>query len=154
ELSADFRPAAEVGGDFYHLAAEGEDRLVVAIADVSGHGLPTGIVMAATKASLSALLGAGTSVREIFATLDHEVRAQTDARTFVTLALARFRFAERQVDVTNAGHLYPYRLTREGALTSVDLPSRPLGLGGRIDGSSPSATVAAEPGDLWLFLSD
>jgi serine phosphatase RsbU (regulator of sigma subunit) len=154
ELAADFRPAAEVGGDFYHLAAQSGDRLVVAVADVSGHGLPTGIVMAAANASLSALLGAGAPVPEIFATLDRELRATTDPRTFVTLTLARFRLKDRAVDVTNAGHVYPYRVTSAGVVSSVELPSRPLGLPGRAPAAFASATAPAEPGDLWVFLSD
>ncbi len=160
ELAADFRPAAEVGGDFYHLAKEADRTLAVAIADVSGHGLATGIVMASAKASLSALHAAGTPAADLFVALDRELVATTDARTFVTLVLARFRLADRAVDVTNAGHVYPYRVTPEGAVSSVDLPSRPLGLAlsprWGASGATPfrSATVAAQPGDVWVFLSD
>lgn len=154
EIAVDFRPAAEIGGDFYHFAAEGDRNLVVVIADVSGHGLPTGIVMAAAKASLSALSTTGTPTDEMFATLDREIRIATEPRTFVTLAHARFRLAERLVEVTNAGHLYPYRIEATGAVSTVDNPSSPLGLS--IPRAVPFHTVTAKlaPGDLWVLLSD
>ncbi len=154
EIAVDFRPAAEIGGDFYHFAAEGDRNLVVVIADVSGHGLPTGIVMAAAKASLSALSTTGTPTDEMFATLDREIRIATEPRTFVTLAHARFRLAERVVEVTNAGHLYPYRVEASGAVRWVENPSSPLGLS--IPRATPFHTVTAPlaPGDLWVLLSD
>lgn len=154
ELAVDFRPAAEIGGDFYHFAVEGDRNLVVVIADVSGHGLPTGIVMAAAKASLSALSTTGTPTDEMFATLDREIRIATEPRTFVTLAHARFRLGERVVEVTNAGHLYPYRVEASGAVRWVENPSSPLGLS--IPRATPFRTVTAPlaPGDLWVLLSD
>jgi sigma-B regulation protein RsbU (phosphoserine phosphatase) len=151
EIAADFRPAAEIGGDFYHLAEEG-DGLFVAIADVSGHGLATGIVMAAAKASLSTLIATRTPRQEIFASLDRELRATTEPRTFVTLTLARF--VQGSVELTSAGHMPPYRVTPAGAVSSADLPSRPLGLASTRGVSSPSALVGSAPGDLWVFFSD
>lgn len=152
EISADFRPAAAIGGDFYHFVAEGSGTLVVVIADVSGHGLPTGIVMASAKASLSALSSTGADTTAILTTLDEEIRRTTDRRTFVTLAHSRLRLADGRLELTNAGHLYPYRVTADGVLSTVENPSRPLGVGLPAEFSSVSSPLA--PGDLWVFYSD
>jgi serine phosphatase RsbU (regulator of sigma subunit) len=152
EIATDFRPAAAIGGDFYHFVVEGEQRLVVVIADVSGHGLATGIVMAAAKAALSALASTGANTTAILHTLDQEILRTTDRRTFVTLAHARFRLDQKLVEFTNAGHLYPYRIAAGGQVTSIENPSRPLG----VELPSPFTTVQAElaGGDLWVFFSD
>jgi serine phosphatase RsbU (regulator of sigma subunit) len=152
EIATDFRPATLIGGDFYHFVAEGNGRLVVVIADVSGHGLPAGIVMASAEASLAALAATGTDTKAILETLDEEIRKITDSRTFVTLAHTRLVLPERRVEFTNAGHLYPYRVTLDGTVAAIENPARPLGLGLPVTFRTVSAPLA--PCDLWVFLSD
>jgi serine phosphatase RsbU (regulator of sigma subunit) len=152
ELAADFRPAAAIGGDFYHFLGEGETRLTVVIADVAGHGLPAGIVMASALASLSALARGGTDTPTLLAHLDDEVRRTTERRAFVTLAHVRFDLEGRTAEFTNAGHIYPYRVAPDGTVASVENPSKPLGAGrpvGRV-----TVTVPLVDGEIWVLLSD
>ena len=73
EIAVDFHPAAAIGGDFYDLVAESPGTLTVVLADVSGHGLPTGIVMASAKASLTALARSGRKGAELLSELDAEI---------------------------------------------------------------------------------
>lgn len=152
ELAADFRPAAAIGGDFYHFIGEGETRLTVVIADVAGHGLPAGIVMASALASLSALSRGGTDTPTLLAHLDEEVRRTTERRAFVTLAHVRFDLAGRTAEFTNAGHIYPYRVAPDGTVTSVENPSKPLGAGRPVD--RVTVTVPLVDGEVWVLLSD
>lgn len=152
DIAVDFRPAAAIGGDFYHFVTSGPRDLTVVIADVSGHGLPTGIVMAAAKASLSALSESGADTLALLKTLDGEIRRMTDERTFVTLGHLRFRLGEGRLDYTNAGHLYPYRVEPSGKVSSLENPARPLGLGLPVTYRTVSAPLV--PGDVWVLLSD
>ena len=126
-IAVDFRPAAAIGGDFYDLAGDAKT-LTVVVADVSGHGLPTGIVMAASKASLSALARTGASGSRLMELLDGEIFRSTDARTFVTLAYLAFDLGAGSVSFTNAGHPYPYRVRPDGTADALVNPARPLGL--------------------------
>lgn len=152
ELAADFRPAAAIGGDFYHFLGEGEARLTVVIADVAGHGLPAGIVMASALASLSALARGGTDTPTLLAHLDEEVRRTTERRAFVTLAHVRFDLAARRAEFTNAGHLYPYRVAPDGRVSWVENPARPLGAGRPVE--RLTVAVPLVDGESWVFLSD
>ncbi len=152
EIAVDFRPAAAIGGDFYHFIEEGEGRLVAAIADVSGHGLATGIVMAAARAAFSALASTGVATGELFTTLDREIRGATDPRTFVTLLHARFLLSTGIAEFTNAGHLYPYRVEAGGRVTAIANPARPLGLS--LPATFKTVTCEIAPGDLWVLMSD
>ena len=152
ELAADFRPAAAIGGDFYHFLGEGQTRLTVVIADVAGHGLPAGIVMASALASLSALSRGGTDATTLLAHLDDEVRRTTERRAFVTLAHVRFDLAARTAAFTNAGHIYPYRVAPGGTVSSVENPAKPLGAGRPVD--RVTVTVPLVDGEVWVFLSD
>ena len=152
ELAADFRPAAAIGGDFYHFLGEGDSRLTVVIADVAGHGLPAGIVMASALASLSALSRGGTDTPTLLAHLDDEVRRTTERHAFVTLAHVRFDLAARTAGFTNAGQIYPYRVAPDGTVSSVENPAKPLGAGRPVD--RVTVTVPLVDGEVWVFLSD
>ena len=153
EIAIDFHPAAAIGGDFYDLvASDPPGVLTVVLADVSGHGLPTGIVMASAKASLGALVQAGATGADLLRRLDTEVARTTDSRTFLTMAYLRFSFREKRIDYTNAGHLYPYRVTPSGVVSPLVNPARPLGLGLPVVFRTVEAPL--EPGDLWVLLSD
>lgn len=152
EIAADFRPAAAIGGDFYHFLGEGETALTVVIADVSGHGLPAGIVMASALASLTALSRGGTDTPTLLGLLDDEVRRTTERRAFVTLAHVRFDLAARRAGFTNAGHLYPYRVAPDGAVSWVENPARPLGVGRPVE--RVTVSVPLVDGEVWVLLSD
>ena len=152
EIAVDFSPASAIGGDFYHFVPEPPDRLTVVLADVSGHGLSTGIVMASAKASLSALATTGTDAVAIMGRLDEEIRRTTDRRTFVTLAHLRFLFDEGKVQFTNAGHLYPYRVEPLGNVSTLANPARPLGL--TLPATFRTVDGPLVPGDLWVITSD
>ena len=104
--------------DFYDLSCDAKT-LTVVVADVSGHGLPTGIVMAAAKASLSALARTGASGTRLMELLDVEVVRSTDPRTFVTLAYLACDLAAGSVAFTNAGHPYPYRVRPDGTVRTL-----------------------------------
>ena len=152
EIAADFVPAAAIGGDFYHFARWSDGRLLVAIADVSGHGLSTGIVMSAAKALLSALATDYCPCPELLRRLDRELRSHTGRRNFVTLALCAFDLARGRLELSNAGHPYPYRLRPDGGLTAIENPSRPLAVGLPQDFRSVVSEIAE--GDLFVLYSD
>jgi serine phosphatase RsbU (regulator of sigma subunit) len=152
EIAADFVPAAAIGGDFYHFSGWSDGRLLVAIADVSGHGLATGIVMSAAKALLSALSTDYCPCPELLRRLDRELRSHTGRRNFVTLALCAFDRARGKLELSNAGHPYPYRLQADGCLTAIENPSRPLAVGLPQDFRSVCTEIAA--GDLFVLYSD
>ena len=150
-IAVDFRPAAAIGGDFYDLSGDAKT-LTVVVADVSGHGLPTGIVMAAAKASLSALARTGAGGTTLMELLDEEIRRSTDSRTFVTLAHLVFDLAKGTVSFTNAGHPYPYRVRTDGTIEALANAARPLGLA--LPPGWSTVTAPLSPGDLWVVYSD
>ncbi len=58
EFATLFAPSAAIGGDYFDVLGLGDGRLAVVIADVSGHGLPSGLRMAMLKAALTILVEA------------------------------------------------------------------------------------------------
>ncbi|HEY4240839.1 MAG TPA: SpoIIE family protein phosphatase [Kofleriaceae bacterium] len=65
-------PATEVGGDYYDLLESSSARHLVAIGDVSGHGVTTGLTMMMVRASLVAALGArpNASLEELYCAMN------------------------------------------------------------------------------------
>ena len=86
-----FQPSAAIGGDYFDILPIDEDRLVVVIADVSGHGLHTGLRMAMLKAALVILVQEHKPPDEIFRRLSAMVRSEQERRFFVTSTLAVVR---------------------------------------------------------------
>jgi serine phosphatase RsbU (regulator of sigma subunit) len=151
ELLSHFQPADEIGGDYYDYLAMPDRRTAVAIGDVSGHGLPTGLLVAMAKAALTTQIESGLSGSALFARLNDLIHRSTDSRNYMTLSLVAYDAATRQADVTNAGHLGPYRISA-GRVESLSSPSFPLGVSERND--FPTRTCSLALGDRLVLLTD
>ncbi len=150
EFATLFEPSAAIGGDYFDILRLGEDRLAVIVADVSGHGLPTGLRMAMLKSALTILAGQATPPEEILRRLDSVVRLDDDGRFFVTATLALIDFRRGRMDLTNAGHPPTYLLRGDG-VREIVLPGSPLGGLGQNYGTEG---VDLESGDVVVWLSD
>src|SRR6266852_5030271 len=128
-FSAHFEPTASIGGDYYDVFNLDKAKLAVAIGDVSGHGLSTGLVMAMVKAAITTLVEEGADEESLFERLNALVHGSTEKRAFMTLAFTTFDLDRGIIRHTNAGHLYPYMLRKGQPPTSIELPSLPLEIG-------------------------
>ena len=151
-FSAHFEPTASIGGDYYDLFSIDKSRLGVAIGDVSGHGLSTGLVMAMVKAAITTLVEEGADEISIFARLNDLVHRSTERRAFMTLAFTIFDFEHAKIRHTNAGHLYPYILRVGQPPFAIECPSLPLGV--RNKTAAKTVELDLHEGDALVYLSD
>src|SRR5438552_807143 len=151
-FSAHFEPSASLGGDYYDVFNIDKTRLAVAIGDVSGHGLSTGLVMAMVKAAMTTLVEEGADETSLFHRLNDLVYRSTERRAFMTLAFTIFDLEHGRIRHTNAGHLYPYLLRSGGPPIAIEVPSLPLGV--RSDILTHTAEVDLNEGDTVVYLSD
>ncbi|HEY6930273.1 MAG TPA: SpoIIE family protein phosphatase [Thermoanaerobaculia bacterium] len=151
ELLAHFQPVADIGGDYYDYLAMPDGRTAVAIGDVSGHGLPTGLLVAMAKAALTTQIESGLSGPALFVRLNDLIHRSTDSRNYMTLSLVAHNLATREIELTNAGQLGPYRISA-GLVESLALPSFPLGIRERTD--FPDRVIRLSPGDRLVLLTD
>jgi serine phosphatase RsbU (regulator of sigma subunit) len=149
EFATLFEPSAAIGGDYFDVLRLSEMEIAVVIADVSGHGLSTGLRMAMIKAALLILIEETRDPDEILRRLDSVVRNNKD-RTFVTATLAIVDLNRGILRLTNAGHPPTY-VIRGRQVQEILLPGSPLGGLGHTYGH---ATVPLEAGDLVVWLSD
>jgi len=151
-FAAHFEPTASIGGDYYDVFNLDKSRLAVAIGDVSGHGLSTGLVMAMVKAAITTLVEEGADEVSLFERLNELVYRSTERRAFMTLAFTIFDLEQATIRHTNAGHLYPYVLRKGQPPVAIELPSLPLGI--REEIRTRTAELSLEEGDTIVYLSD
>lgn len=99
--------SSTMGGDFIDLIRRSDGSADIILADVSGHGVRAGVLMALAKGATRAALRAEVSVADAVGELNRTLFEATDAGTFVTAIIARVRpQASGTVTMTlvNAGH--------------------------------------------------
>ena len=150
-LVAHVRSVAEIGGDYYDYLPTPDGRLAVVVGDVSGHGLPTGLLVAMAKAAIATLIETGHTGSRLFARLNELIHRSTDSRSYMTLTLFVYDAAAHRGELTNAGQLAPYRISG-AAVEALSLPSYPLGITERPE--FPTRAWEFAPGDRLVFLTD
>ncbi len=151
KVLAHVQSVAEIGGDYYDYIPSPDGRTAIAIGDVSGHGLPTGLLVAMAKAALATLIESGLTGPAIFTRLNDLIHRSTDSRSYMTLALFVLDSASRSAELTNAGQLAPYRVSQTG-VESLPLPSFPLGISQSSEFATQVWSLAS--GDRVVFLTD
>jgi sigma-B regulation protein RsbU (phosphoserine phosphatase) len=145
-------PARQVGGDYFDYFPLPGGRFGVAIADVSGKGVPASLLMANVQASLRAFCNGETPPPEAISRVNRSVaRSAADGR-FITLFYAEIDPAARVLRYVNAGHNYPLLRRPDGGLEE-------LATGGLIIGLFEEAPyvegeLSFGPGDALLLYSD
>jgi sigma-B regulation protein RsbU (phosphoserine phosphatase) len=143
-IEAEYRPATQVGGDFYRVVPGENGDVLVVVGDVSGKGLRAAMTVSAIVGSLR-MLPAG-SPAEILRELNRSLTGHLHGG-FVTCLAARMN-ADGACAVATAGHPAPYRNGEEIPLS----PSLPLGI--TVDAEYTETTLRLVPGDTFTFFSD
>jgi len=151
QISAYYRPAREVGGDFYDFVELPDGHIGLVIGDVTDKGVPAAMVMAATRSVLRASAARVVSPGEVLERVNELMCPDMPAKMFVTClygvlepSTGRFRFA-------NAGHNLPYVRTAEGT-AELRATGMPLGLLPGLKYEEQEAIL--EPGQVMLLHSD
>ncbi len=141
-----YKPAREVGGDFFQILPVADGGLLLVIGDVSGKGLPAAMLVALLVGSIRAV-AEDTRDPVVLLRRLHDTLIGRAPDGFAT-ALAVLIANNGLVTLANAGHLSPYLDGQE-----IELPGAlPLGIGG--GGRYEATMVELRPGSRLTFLSD
>ncbi len=152
ELAYSYLPASEVGGDFYDVLALEDGRLAVAVGDVAGHGVSSGLVMSMARSALAVQVTFNPEVEAVLATLNRVVHQSARKRLLATLCYAVLDPQRRELLYASAGHLYPYLVSQDGKVHPLEYDAYPLGVRPQIEVAARSTRLA--PGDTLFLLSD
>ncbi|HEV2855000.1 MAG TPA: SpoIIE family protein phosphatase [Thermoanaerobaculia bacterium] len=152
DIAHAYLPASEVGGDFYDVLALEDGRLAVAVGDVAGHGVSSGLIMSMAKSALAVQVTFDPEVPEVFRTLNRTVYQTASKRLLATLCYALIDPRRLEMVYACAGHLHPYRITAAGRVESLESIAYPLGVRGELLIEEHTARLG--PGDTIFLFSD
>lgn len=147
------RPAAQAGGDYYDWQPLSDGRLVVVVADVTGHGIGPALVMAVCRAYARASTASAPDPETLLARLNDLIIQDVKGARFITMALAVVS-ADGAVDLISAGHgptlFFDASSNRVESFGGDGLP---LGV---MDSESygPRRTLRLDVGDILVMLTD
>ncbi len=153
DVHAVLEPARQVGGDLYDVLRLPGDRVLVALGDVSGKGIPAALFMAVTMTLLRSAARQGAAPGEILRRVNDELLEQNARGMFVTLQLMLFEPGTGRVTCASAGH-------HEAALLTPGEPPRlAFSSSGPVLGLLPSAEIGSEalevrPGQTLVLFTD
>ncbi len=151
DVSAYYRPAREVGGDFYDFIGLPEGHIGIVIGDVTDKGVPAAMVMAATRSVLRASAQRVVSPGEVLGRVNDLMCPDMPSKMFVTCLYGVLESATGRFTFANAGHNLPYVRT-DGGSAELRATGMPLGL---LPGIAYEETEAQlEPGQTMLLHSD
>lgn len=157
-LGGFFRPAESAGGDFYDVHMMKQERMFLAIGDVTGHGIGPAIITAAAQAGLRSYMRVVPSPAAAMTLLNEDLSERMEDGRFVTMMLVVLE-PDGSFELVNAGHSDPHIWrAATGTVEALDEAfgmQRDMALGFVDDHEyEVSAKGQLEPGDVLVFFSD
>jgi phosphoserine phosphatase RsbU/P len=145
--------ARGVGGDFFIGEQLGPQRFVLALGDVSGKGMPAGLVASSLQARIEAVARHGRgSASDVVADVNRTLCATSDMARFATLAYVELDGASDLLTIVNAGHTPVIVVTT--ALETQFVSSQGPALGILPDAQFAPSTVSLAAGATVVMYSD
>lgn len=156
-ISGVYLPCDALGGDIYDVIKFPNGTVGVAIADVSGHGVPAGFITAMFKSSLYRTTHNYSAPNDILHHLNNEMADMIKTGEYVTAVYCRIRTLEengqRVLDYSGAGHPYPfYYDASEDRVIALQENGTPLVWVKGMD--YPIGQIPLEAGDKVLLFTD
>jgi hypothetical protein len=151
EIIASYMPMAEVAGDFYDFLDQGDGRLGVLVADVSGHGVPAALIASMVKIALAAQADHASDPERVIAGMNHALCGKFEF-AYVTATYAFLDPTRRALAYASAGHPPILLLRANGEIESLEEGG--LVLAFTPDATYSTASVPLNPGDRLLLYTD
>jgi len=145
------RPCRTVSGDYYDVVQRPDGRMYFIIADVSGKGITAALVMASVATAFNIFTRTDPTPAELVRELNVTLAPKTAPTKFATLFAGLLDPATGRVEFTNAGHVPPLVVGRDGVqqLKTTDMV---IGLFAAAQYRNQSVTLA--PGDSLVLFTD
>ena len=157
EISGLNIPASHVSGDYFDYIKVDDERLGVAIADVSGKGVPASLIMAICRSVLRSSAPGNASPAEVLKKVNRQLYPDIKEDMFISMAYLIFDHVRATVTLCRAGHDAPllYRHAT-GELTAIKPPGLVLGIdsGSVFDRICVDLAVPLERDDCLVLYTD
>ncbi|MCD6109243.1 SpoIIE family protein phosphatase [bacterium] len=103
DVSAGIVPAEEIGGDVYDFLKKDDNNTLFYIGDVTGHGVPSGILGSIANAMFFSY-AEEPDLRNLIMDVNKVLKVKSPPNMFITLCLLNWNKIERKMSYVNAGH--------------------------------------------------
>ncbi|MBI2634551.1 SpoIIE family protein phosphatase [Candidatus Peregrinibacteria bacterium] len=154
DIAAGLLPAEEIGGDIYDFIPLSDSKMLMYLGDVTGHGVPAGIVSSIANALLFGYCDDG-DLKKVLIDVNRVLDAKTMPTMFMTLCLMKWDADCGKFSYANAGHEQILHF-KTAEKKSVFLSSHGIALGMLPDISQKTGVdeVALKSGDFMVIYSD
>jgi sigma-B regulation protein RsbU (phosphoserine phosphatase) len=161
DMAAQYVPAQKIGGDLYDFCLLGPARLGLAVADVSGKGIPASLLMAICRTNLQQIAPRHDSPAQVLIAVNRAMAGDVCRGMFITIIYAIVDVGKNLVTFARAGHELPLVLRRDSATGQpvdefVGSEGMPLGL---VDPEMFASVITDQtipfgPGDTLVLYTD
>ena len=154
EIAGWNQSADETGGDFFDWRQLPDGRLVVTLADVTGHGIGSALLASVCRAYSRASFDARDSLTKTMQHINRSFGEDLTQGRFATFVAAVCKAGEDQVELLSAGHgpLFVYSAAAD-KFQKFNAQALPLGVESELDTDAP-VILNLQPGDLVLLITD
>lgn len=128
QIAAHNIPSRHVGGDYYDVVKLDDDRILFAIADVTGKGVPASLLMANLQACLQMCIPLKVSLEEGTSYINRVICDNTSYDKFITFAQGIYDGERGIFDYVNAGHNPPTLVRADGSIELLEKGGLLLGV--------------------------
>ncbi|HKN25399.1 MAG TPA: PP2C family protein-serine/threonine phosphatase [Candidatus Acidoferrum sp.] len=154
DIAAWNKPADQTGGDYYDWQALPDGRILVALADVTGHGIGPALLASVCRAYSRSTFGQHNDFLKSMEQINTAIAADVGEGRFVTFVAAIMGPASSQVELLSAGHapLFIYWLKHD-RFDKMEAQGLPLGISPEFL-SEPPQLLPFASGDLLVLSTD
>ncbi|CAN5437262.1 hypothetical protein BH18ACI1_BH18ACI1_10390 [soil metagenome] len=118
----------EIGGDYYDFITQHDEKMLIALGDVSGKGTAAALLMSSLHAAIHAQVAAKTSLHQMIKSVNEYLVENTPTNRFITLFVAELDPQTGIVNYINAGHNPPLFGCADGTVEQLASGGFPLGI--------------------------
>lgn len=154
DIVAKTKPAEEIGGDSFDFM-ETENDLFFYIGDVTGHGVPAGLVMIIVDTLLDTFVDKGMNTKDVLTNTNKYLEPKIASTMFMTMVMFRWDKKEKKMYFTGAGHEHVI-IYRQSTHQCETFPSGGIAIGMVPDNSKmlTEKEINLEVGDAIVLYSD
>jgi phosphoserine phosphatase RsbU/P len=127
DISADWKPARVLGGDYFDILRFADGSVGLCIADVEGKGVPAALVMSNLQSAVKAFATPAMEPEQLCRRLNTIFCEDVQTERFISLCYARLEPANRRLTFTNAGHCPPLLMRANGQTEKLERGGAVLG---------------------------
>ena len=150
-------PARQVSGDYFDYIRVDEERLGVAIADVSGKGVPASLIMAICRSVLRAEASRNPSPADVLRKVNRQLYPDIKEDMFISMAYLILNHQSNGITLARAGHDAPLLYQQQSqTVTPIKSPGMVVGIdsGSVFDRLTVDFAVPLERDDCLVLYTD